>query len=59
MLKVNDKIKVHLYDTSNREVQTRHFNTVFTVYEKNGNLHIEKIIERWLFLCQLIMIIEK
>ena len=40
MLKVNDKIKVHLFNSSNREIQTRHFNTVFTVCEKNGKLGI-------------------
>ena len=40
-IKANDKIKVHLYDTSNREIQTRHINTVFTVYEKNGKLGID------------------
>ena len=40
MLKANDKIKVHLFDSSNREIQTRHIDTVFTVYEKNGKLGI-------------------
>ena len=40
MLKANDKIKVHLYDTINREIQTRHIDTVFTVYEKTENLEL-------------------
>lgn len=41
MLKANDKIKVHLFNSSNREIQTRHIDTVFTVYEKNGKLGID------------------
>ena len=52
MLKVNDKIKVHLYDTSNREIQTRHINTVFTVYEKNGKLGIDWNTERSPYTCR-------
>ena len=40
MIKANDKIKVHMY-SNNREIQTRHINTVFTVYEKNGVLGID------------------
>lgn len=52
MLKANDKIKVHLYDTSNREIQTRHFNTVFTVYEKNGKLGIDWNTERSPYTCK-------
>lgn len=41
MLKVNDKVVVHMYDTCNREIKTRNYGTVFTVYEKNGNLGID------------------
>ena len=52
MLKANDKIKVHLYDTSNREIQTRHINTVFTVYEKNGKLGIDWNTERSPYTCK-------
>ena len=52
MLKVNDKIKVHLYDTSNREIQTRHIDTVFTVYKKNGQLGIDWNTERSQYTCK-------
>ena len=52
MLKANDKIKVHLYNTSNREIQTRHINTVFTVYEKNGKLGIDWNTERSPYTCK-------
>lgn len=41
MLKVNDKIKVHMYDTCNREIKTRNYGTVFTVKEVNGKLGID------------------
>lgn len=40
MLKVNDKIKVHMYDSSNREIKTRNYDTVFTVHNVNGKLGI-------------------
>ena len=52
MLKANDKIKVHLYDTSNREIHTRHINTVFTVYEKAGKLGIDWNTERSPYTCR-------
>ena len=39
MLKVNDKVKVHMYDTCNREIKTRNYGTVFTVKEVNGKLY--------------------
>ena len=52
MLKVNDKIKVHLYDTSNREIQTRHIDTVFTVCEKNGKLGIDWNTEKSPYTCK-------
>ena len=52
MLKVNDKIKVHLYGTSNREIQTRHIDTVFTVYEKNGKLGIDWNTEKSPYTCK-------
>jgi hypothetical protein len=41
MLKVNDKVKVHMYDTCNREIKTRNYGTVFTVKEVNGKLGID------------------
>lgn len=40
-MKTNDMIKVHLYDTSNREIKTRNYDKVFPVYEKNGKLGID------------------
>lgn len=40
-MKVNDKVKVHLYDTRNKEIKTRQFNKVFTVCEKKGKLGID------------------
>lgn len=52
MLKANDKIKVHLYDSSNRKIQTRHVDTVFTVYEKNGKLGIDWNTERNPYTCK-------
>ena len=41
MLNVNDKVKVHMYDTCNREIKTRNYGTVFTVKEVNGKLGID------------------
>lgn len=41
MLKVNDKVKVHMYDICNREIKTRNYGTVFTVKEVNGKLGID------------------
>lgn len=40
-MKKNTMIKVHLYDTSNKEIKTRNFDKVFKVYEKDGNLGID------------------
>ena len=40
MLQVNDKVKVHIY-RDGKEIETRHHDTVFTVYEKNGKLGID------------------
>lgn len=40
-MKANDTIKVHLYDTSNREIKTRNYGKTFCVYEKNGKLGID------------------
>ena len=41
MLKINDKVKVHMYDTCNREIKTRNYGAVFTVKEVNGKLGID------------------
>lgn len=41
MLKKNDKIKVHLYDTNSREIKTRNHNKIFTVKEENEKLGID------------------
>ena len=51
MLKVNDKVKVHMYDTCNREIKTRNYGTVFTVHEVNGKLGIDWNTEKSLTTC--------
>ena len=40
-MKANDTIKVHLYDSSNREIRTRNYDKTFCVYEKAGKLGID------------------
>lgn len=40
MLKVNDKIKVHIYDAG-KEIMTRNSSTVFTVRKENGDFGID------------------
>ena len=40
-MKANDKVKVHMYDTRNQEINTRQKDKVFTVYEKDGKLGID------------------
>ena len=46
-MKVNDKIKVHIYSCGNKkEIETRNFDKVFIVYEKDGKLGIDWNIER-------------
>ena len=52
MLKEKDMIKVHLYDTSNREIKTRNYNKIFEVYEKNGKLGIDWNTERSPYICK-------
>ena len=49
MLKVNDKVKVHMYDTCNREIKTRNHGTIFTVHEENGKLGIDWNTEKHLY----------
>lgn len=39
-MKINDKIKVHLFDTNNKEIKTKNFDKIFTVCEENGKLGI-------------------
>lgn len=51
MLKVNDKVVVHMYDTCNREIKTRNYGTVFTVKEVNGKLGIDWNTEKSLTIC--------
>lgn len=51
-LKVNDKVKVHLFDTSNKEIKTRNFDKVFTVYEKNGKMGIDWNTEQSPYTCK-------
>ncbi len=51
MLKENSKIKVHLFDTSNKEIKTRNFDKVFTVYKKSGKLGIDWNTNRSPYTC--------
>lgn len=51
MLKENSKIKVHLFDTNNKEIKTRNFDKVFTVYKKGGKLGIDWNINRSPYTC--------
>lgn len=51
-MKANDIIKVHLYDTSNKEIKTRNYDKVFKVYEKNGKLGIDWNTERSPYICK-------
>lgn len=46
-----DKIKVHLYGMIG-EIQTRHKDTVFEVYEKNGKQGIDWNTERSPYTCK-------
>lgn len=39
-LRKNDKVKVHMFDTTGKEIKTRNFDKVFTVCEENGTLGI-------------------
>ena len=52
MLKENSKIKVHLFGTSNKEIKTRNFDKVFTVYKKGGKLGIDWNTEHSQYLCK-------
>lgn len=50
-MKANDLIKVHIYGTDNREIKTRNFDRLFTVYEKNGKLGIDWNTDHCPYLC--------
>ena len=52
MIKANDKIKVHLYGCDNKEIKTRKYDEVFTVYEQNGKLGIDWNTERSPYTCK-------
>lgn len=41
-----DRVRVHLYDNSGREIVTRHFGDVFTVRRESGRLGIDWNTER-------------
>lgn len=45
-LEENDKIKVHIFDSRNREIHTRAKDVIFTVYKKSGNLGINWTTDR-------------
>lgn len=49
-MKKNDKIKVHMYSFE-KEIETRNFDRVFAVYEKNGKLGIDWNIEKIPYTC--------
>ena len=51
MLKENSKIKVHLFDTSNKEIKTRNFDKVFTVYKNGGKHGIDWNTEHSQYIC--------
>lgn len=51
MLQVNDKVKVHMYDSCNREIKTRSYDKVFVVCEENGKLGINWNTEKSLYTC--------
>ena len=46
MLKVNNKIIVHIFGTDGKEIKTLDSNTAYTVCEKNGKLGINYNTER-------------
>ena len=50
-MKTNDIIKVHLYDSSNREIRTRNYDKTFCVYEKSGKLGIDWNTEKSPYTC--------
>lgn len=51
MLKVNDKVKVHMYGTCNREIKIRNHDAIFIVRERNGKLGLDWNTEKSLTTC--------
>lgn len=51
IMKANDRIKVHMYDTNGNEIKTRVFDKIFKVYENNGKLGIDWNAERISYIC--------
>lgn len=51
-MKANDKIKVHIYGVDKKEIKTRKFDEVFTVYEKDRKLGIDWNTERSPYTCK-------
>ncbi len=51
IMTVNDRIKVHMYDTNGKEIKTRVFDKIFKVYENNGKLGIDWNVERSPYIC--------
>lgn len=47
----NDKIKVLMYSFG-KEIKTRNFDKIFTVYEKDGNLGIDWNTEKSPYTCK-------
>jgi hypothetical protein len=45
IMKENAKVKVHLFDTVGKEIKTRNFDKVFTVYKKNGRYGIDWVVD--------------
>ena len=35
------RVKVHIYNSNNKEIKTSNFDKIFKVYEKNGKLGID------------------
>lgn len=51
MLQVNDKVKVHIYDSCSKEIKTRNYDKIFVVHEKNGKLGINWNTEKSPYTC--------
>lgn len=49
-MKVNDKVKVHMYSFG-KEIETRIYDQIFTVYEKDGKLGIDYNTEKSPYTC--------
>lgn len=49
-MKVNDKVKVHMFSFG-KEIKTRIYDQIFTVYEKDGKLGIDYNTEKCPYTC--------